>query len=67
MSFIEELKLRLKQHFNVNVEIKGNVLNESLFNASFSKNTSLQEVLEGIKALYGIYYSIDGQTVILYN
>jgi ferric-dicitrate binding protein FerR (iron transport regulator) len=64
---LKELKLRLKQHFNVNVEIRGNVLNESLFNSSFSKNASLQEVLEGIKALYSIDYDINGRTVILYN
>lgn len=55
---VKELKLRLKQHFNVDVEIKENALQGKLLSCSFNSKVTLKEVLEGITLLYGIKYDI---------
>lgn len=65
---VKELKLRLKQHFGVDVEIKENVLEGKLLSCSFNNRVSLKEVLDGITLLYGIRYDIsDPDKAILYK
>lgn len=54
----KELKLRLKQHFAVDVEVKNNALNGKLLSCSFNNKASLKEVLDGIKLLYDINYDM---------
>lgn len=62
----KELKLRLKQHFGVEVQIRGNVLDGKLLSCSFNNRISLKEVLEGLKLLYGINYDIsDPEKVVI--
>ncbi|WP_281310422.1 FecR family protein [Flavobacterium flavigenum] len=63
----KELKLRLKQHFNVTVEIKNNKLDGKLLSSSFRTDVSLKEVLDGISLLYNIKYDLSQSgKVILY-
>lgn len=63
----KELKLRLKQHFNVTVEIKNNKLDGKLLSSSFRSDVSLKEVLNGISLLYDIKYDLSQPgKVILY-
>jgi transmembrane sensor len=54
----KEFKLRLKQHFNVIIEIKNNKLDGKLLSCSFPNDVSLKEVMEGISLLYNIKYTL---------
>ncbi|MEO7976571.1 FecR domain-containing protein [Flavobacterium sp.] len=54
----KEFKLRLKQHFNVSVEIKNNKLDGKLLSCSFPSDVSLKEVMQGISLLYNIKYDL---------
>ena len=53
---ISELRLRLKQCFNVNLQVNGQALYKAKFNAVFKTGTSLDEVMQTISALYEIKY-----------
>jgi len=53
---ISELRLRLKQCFNVNLQVNGQALNNAKFNAVFKTGTSLDEVMQTISVLYEIKY-----------
>jgi len=53
---ISELRLRLKQCFNVNLQVNGQALNRAKFNAVFKTGTSLDEVMRTISVLYEIKY-----------
>jgi transmembrane sensor len=53
---ISELRLRLKQCFNVNLQVDGQALNRAKFNAVFKTGTSLDEVMQTISILYEIKY-----------
>jgi|GEM_PF-1039113 len=53
---ISELRLRLKQCFNVNLQVNGRALYKAKFNAVFKTGTSLDEVMQTISALYEIKY-----------
>lgn len=55
---ISELKLRLKQYFNADLQVNGPVLNRVKFNAIFKTGTSLDEVMQTISVLYEIKYKI---------
>lgn len=55
---VKELKLRLRQHFGVDLQIKENALEGKLLSCSFNSRVSLKEVLDGITLLYGIKYDI---------
>lgn len=54
----KEFKLRLKQHFNVTVEIKNNKLDGKSLSCSYPSDVSLKEVMEGISLLYNIKYDL---------
>ena len=65
-----ELKLRLKQYFNVELEIKDKALNDNktLFNSSFSKKTDLKEVMDVISVATNVKYEIkEDRKVIIYS
>ena len=53
---ISELRLRLKQCFNVNLQVNGQALNKAKFNAVFKTGTRLDEVMQTISVLYEIKY-----------
>lgn len=55
---VKELKLRLRQHFGVDIEIKGSALQGKLLSCSFHNRVSLKEVLDGITLLYDLKYDI---------
>lgn len=64
----KELKLRLRQHFGVEVEIRGTALQGKLLSCSFQNGVSLKEVLDGVSLLYGIKYdSGNPDKVVLYQ
>lgn len=66
----KEIKLRLQQFFNVNVEIKGNALNEkeTFLNSNFPPEVSLKEALEVISLMSDVKYKIvNPQKVIIYQ
>lgn len=52
----KELKLRLRQHFGVEVEIRGTALEGKQLSCSFQSRVTLKEVLDGVSLLYGIKY-----------
>lgn len=54
----KEFKLRLKQHFAVDVVLKDNALEGTLLNSSFERGASLKEVLEVISVLYNVQYDL---------
>ncbi len=65
---IKELKLRLRQQFNVELVTKNNVLEGTLLNSSFEKGTSLKQVLEVISAVYDVKYDLSQKgKVIIYK
>lgn len=64
---IDELKLRIKQHYKKEVLIEGDALNTMLLTSSFEKGTTLEQVMEIISAMYGINYNITHGQVILYD
>ena len=64
---IKELKFRLYQYFGVNVSCSDDLLVTAKFNATFSKGSSLENVLKNISTLYKIKYQINGQQVILFR
>jgi len=64
----KELKLRLRQHFGVEVEIRGTALQGKLLSCSFQNGVTLKEVLDGVSLLYGIRYdSSNPDKVVLYQ
>jgi len=63
----KELKLRLRQHFGVEVEIRGTALQGKQLSCSFQSRVTLKEVLDGLSLLYGIKYDDSNpDKVILY-
>jgi ferric-dicitrate binding protein FerR (iron transport regulator) len=63
----DELKLKLKQYYQVDIQFRDNALNGIKIKSTFLKSTSLSDVLSTIKALYGIQYSTNGNQVIIHN
>jgi ferric-dicitrate binding protein FerR (iron transport regulator) len=62
----QELKFRIEQRFNVHVDASGEWTNRQIrFRAAFAPETSLEEVLIGLKAVYGINYRLEGNRVTL--
>ena len=59
----EELKLRLRQHFGVEVNIDSDALIGKRIHGGFGKNNSLEEVLDAISSLYGVHYRINNDHV----
>lgn len=65
---IEELRLRLKQFYGLNVNVNGTLSSELMFNASFKQNTPIREVLQTICSIYSLQYDIkDVNNVTLFN
>ncbi|WP_310554520.1 FecR domain-containing protein [Flavobacterium sp.] len=64
----DELKLRLKQHFGVEVILQDKVLKTALLNASFKQDATLTQVAESIGALYMVKYKIvNTKSIIFYK
>ncbi len=64
---LEELKLRLHQNFDVQLDCAGDVLQGVRLHAIFPKESSLEDVLKNISGLYDVNYAIDGKQVSLYQ
>ena len=62
----EELKLRLKQQYRVDLVIQDKALKDIMLNSSFAKGTSLNEVMHTIATFYNVKYYItsSGQVVL---
>lgn len=66
---IEEFNLRLQQLYGVTLIDHEGLLKNSLLNASYEREASLENVLTGICEAYEIHYSVDvsGRTISLYQ
>lgn len=67
---IEEIKLRLKQRFNTDMEIRGNALNDDnmLLNSIFPDDVTLAEVLKVIGMTADVGYELqEGNKVVVYT
>lgn len=65
---IKELRLRLRQQFNVELIANNDVLKGTLLNSSFEKGASLKQVLEVISAVYEVKYDLSQKgKVIIYK
>ncbi|WP_080903429.1 FecR family protein [Parabacteroides sp. Marseille-P3160] len=62
---INELKLRLQQQFDIQIQIAQDVLEDVRFTASFRADASLEDVMEILNTLYGINYRIKDNTLII--
>lgn len=56
---VNELKIRLKQIYGMDIVVDNDVLTNSILNASYPEGTKINSVLLGISEIYGIKYSID--------
>lgn len=64
----KELKLRLRQYFGVEVEIRGTALQGKLLSCSFQNGVALKEVMDGLSLLYGIKYdNSNPDKIVLYQ
>lgn len=63
MEFGNILK-KLERHYNISIENKNEVFEKETFNASFG-NQPIDKVLENMKTMYGIEYTITGNKVII--
>lgn len=63
----DELIFRMEQHFDVEIEVQPDLLNDINFSASFEKDTSLKNALDIIADIYGLRYAIKNNTVTLYK
>jgi len=64
---VMELKLRLKQQFGTELQIRGEALDSVKMNAVFYKDTQLKDVMETISGLYGIRYEITKSGNVIIN
>ncbi|MHA7944948.1 FecR family protein [Formosa sp. 3Alg 14/1] len=61
----ENITKKLERHYDVKVLNRNKEINKTIFNASFGK-ASIEEILESLKENYGIEFSINDKTVIIY-
>lgn len=64
---VSELKLRMKQHFNIELEIQGNILDQMRIRSVFVKDTNLDNVMKSICGLYGLKYKVKDNRIIFYK
>lgn len=63
---VKELKLRLRQYYGVEVELRNNALEGTLLNSSFEKGADLNHVLEVISLLYDVKYDISNPKKVIF-
>jgi ferric-dicitrate binding protein FerR (iron transport regulator) len=56
---VNELKIRLKQIYGIEIIVENNALSNSVLNASYPAGTKINSVLQGIGEIYNINYAID--------
>lgn len=65
---VDELKLRLKQIYGIDVVITGGILNQNHFNASYPRDVQIGNVLQNISEVYDVKYKFENpQRVIIYK
>ena len=65
---VDELKLRLKQIYGIDVVITGGILNQNHFNASYPRDAQIGNVLQNISEVYDVKYKFENpQRVIIYK
>lgn len=65
---IDELKLRLKQLYGVDLAVENGILSENNFNASYPQGTQIENVLRNISEVYDVKYKFENQQkVIIYK
>lgn len=63
---VEELSLRMKQTYGVQLVVAGNSMDGKHISASFAEGTSLVNLMETISLLHGLHYTIQGNQVIIH-
>lgn len=66
----KELRLRMQQHFSVNVVVKDYALGKAAtmrFNAQFEKDAKAEDVMEHLKLVYGVNYKREGAIITVYK
>ncbi len=61
----DELKLRLKQQYNIDLVIQNKALQGIMLNSSFAKGTSLNEVMNTIADFYKVKYHITSSGLVI--
>jgi transmembrane sensor len=61
----DELKMRLKQQYGVDVQFRNSALDGIRIKFTFVKRTSLHEVLNTLNALYGVTFSMQNKQIII--
>jgi transmembrane sensor len=62
---IEELKLRLRQQFGVEVIVERQAINGKYLQGAFGSGCTLTQVMNTISAIYNIHYTTDGSRIII--
>jgi transmembrane sensor len=61
----DELKLRIKQYYNADIQFRNNALDNIKIKSTFADGTSLTDVLGTIEALYGVRCSTQNNQIII--
>jgi len=61
----DELKLRIKQHYNADIQFRNNALDNIKIKSTFVEGTSLTDVLGTIEALYSVRCSTQNNQIII--
>lgn len=61
----DELKLRLRQRFGVEVIIEGDALSGRYLQGAFGKEATLEEVMNTISVIYNIHYTMNGDRLVI--
>ncbi|GAB6122644.1 FecR family protein [Dysgonomonas termitidis] len=65
---VDELRLRLKQIYGVDMVITGGILDQNHFNASYPRDAQIGNVLQNISEVYDVKYKFENpQRVIIYK
>lgn len=64
---INELKLRLKQHFGVKLELTTHVLDNALFHSAYPAGVTLRDVMDDICLIYGVQYKQQGKQLSVFD
>lgn len=62
-----ELKLKLKQYFNLDLKVEGNTLDGIRLRSIFASDVKIDDVMKSICELYGLKYRKHSNEIILYK
>ena len=63
----DELKLRIRQFYGMDLEVRGNILENMRMRSVFMKGTPVDDVMKSICGLYGLTYKLVENKILLYK